>query len=533
MNLQIEPELKYILTFQILDTLKKIINLAQFHQTGGIMRQYEKEIVIAFATDSNYMAPTYIAVYNIMKHGNPNYHYQIFIMVPGDCKGDKDFRIIEELHRNCNIGFLSMDHIQIKPYLNGDSRVSHINEITYYRFSLPDLLQHFNKCLYLDADIAVVGDVAEIFDIDVDNCYIAGVRNVFVDEQEQSKYSARCMELGIASLEKYINAGVLLMNLSKMRENHFTEELWKEASSKTYLYNDQDIINKFCYPYIKIISARNNVLLPYLRDTDLASRLLSEDYKKSINDPIILHYASGAKPWNFKYYFGANVWYEQLEGIPEAVLSTIIIPFLKESSKKIKKIKKIKIYLGHFTLVRECFLRRKNFINYVRNFPRNIWLNFDKRCEISYLQRMEGKNTIYIKGKHASIRIGKDNYFRKNTSIRCDNGKVNIEGHVFMNENVSITALEKITIGKYTSIANNVVIVDHDHNMSGIGFSTAQVVIGRNVWIGANSVILKGVRIGDGAIIAAGAVVNRDVAPNSVVGGVPAKVIKEDKRCRI
>ena len=57
---------------------------------------------------------------------------------------------------------------------------------------------------------------------------------------------------------------------------------------------------------------------------------------------------------------------------------------------------------------------------------------------------------------------------------------------------------------------------------------TKPIKIGNHVWIGINATILKGVTIGDGAIIAAGAVVNKDVEENSLVGGVPAKVIKKN-----
>ena len=59
------------------------------------------------------------------------------------------------------------------------------------------------------------------------------------------------------------------------------------------------------------------------------------------------------------------------------------------------------------------------------------------------------------------------------------------------------------------------------------GMTYAPIHIGKNVWIGANATVLAGVTIGDGAIVAAGAVVTKDVAPNTVVGGVPAKVIKK------
>ena len=64
--------------------------------------------------------------------------------------------------------------------------------------------------------------------------------------------------------------------------------------------------------------------------------------------------------------------------------------------------------------------------------------------------------------------------------------------------------------------------------MSSVHTSTAPIHIGNHVWIGTRATILKGVDIGEGAIIAAGAVVTHDVPPHSIVGGVPAKVIAEN-----
>lgn len=97
---------------------------------------------------------------------------------------------------------------------------------------------------------------------------------------------------------------------------------------------------------------------------------------------------------------------------------------------------------------------------------------------------------------------------------------------VSINAFVHIWALGGVTIGDDTLIASHVAITSLTHDPRSELFATSSqtrpVVIGRNVWIGAHAVILPGVTIGDGAIIGAGAVVTRDVAPRSVVVGVPA-----------
>ncbi|MDE6794818.1 MAG: sugar O-acetyltransferase, partial [Muribaculaceae bacterium] len=87
-----------------------------------------------------------------------------------------------------------------------------------------------------------------------------------------------------------------------------------------------------------------------------------------------------------------------------------------------------------------------------------------------------------------------------------------------------------IEIGDKCLIGHNCTIctVNHSQNPENRGDMTCQPVkIGNKVWVGANVTILPGVTVGDGAIIAAGAVVTKDVEPNTIVGGVPAKKIKD------
>jgi len=110
---------------------------------------------------------------------------------------------------------------------------------------------------------------------------------------------------------------------------------------------------------------------------------------------------------------------------------------------------------------------------------------------------------------------------------------ISIGDNVYLNKNVSITARDEVTIGNNVLIGPNVVINTGNHTFSDRdipivkqGHTSEKIVIGDDVWIAANAIILKGVNIGEGSVVAAGAVVNKDVPPYTVVGGVPAKIIK-------
>ncbi len=128
--------------------------------------------------------------------------------------------------------------------------------------------------------------------------------------------------------------------------------------------------------------------------------------------------------------------------------------------------------------------------------------------------------------------IGKDvdKSFAMFPPFYTDCGKnINIGKQVFINAGCKFQDQGGITIGDGTLIGHNVVLATLNHNMNPQkrgNLIPAPIKIGKNVWIGSNSTVLSGVTIGDGSIIAAGAVVTKDVPENVVVGGVPAKIIK-------
>ena len=132
------------------------------------------------------------------------------------------------------------------------------------------------------------------------------------------------------------------------------------------------------------------------------------------------------------------------------------------------------------------------------------------------------------KGVHLSARNNSKIFIGLNTSINGPNTHI-------------MSYLNNIVIGNYCSIAMGVKIMEYNHNYKHLSTSRlnkliyndlltdytskGEINIGNDVWIGMNSIITSGVTIGDGAIVAAGAVVTSDVEPFSVVGGVPAKII--------
>jgi acetyltransferase-like isoleucine patch superfamily enzyme len=102
-------------------------------------------------------------------------------------------------------------------------------------------------------------------------------------------------------------------------------------------------------------------------------------------------------------------------------------------------------------------------------------------------------------------------------------------GSGFINNGVKISCFTGITIGEGAHIGPDVIVIDSDsHSIApSNGPVTAPIEIGDHVWIGARSIILKGVTIGAGAVVAAGSVVTKDVAPGSLVAGSPARHVRD------
>lgn len=107
---------------------------------------------------------------------------------------------------------------------------------------------------------------------------------------------------------------------------------------------------------------------------------------------------------------------------------------------------------------------------------------------------------------------------------------LSLGARIRVNPGASILCWEHVEIGTDTGLAIGSMVLDTDfHELRpGQRGVTAPVVIGRKVWVGARAIIMKGVTIGDGAIVAAGSIVTKDVPERTLVAGIPAKVIRTD-----
>lgn len=151
------------------------------------------------------------------------------------------------------------------------------------------------------------------------------------------------------------------------------------------------------------------------------------------------------------------------------------------------------------------------------------------RDSFSFNQCWDGKQnqpgTLTL-GENAKLNVGSFRTYGGTYISIADNAELSL-GSGFLNNNAKISCFEKITIGDDVKISEDVIIRDSDnHSILKDGYQkTKPINIGDHVWIGLRAMILKGVTIGDGAVIAAGSVVTKDVPPNTLVGGVPAHVI--------
>ena len=200
--------------------------------------------------------------------------------------------------------------------------------------------------------------------------------------------------------------------------------------------------------------------------------------------------------------------------------------------------------MRHTTRVRAAVIRTLRFLAANRmlnlSYARLLWRYLWRRCLTPAGWRWQtdgpvffGKDLQLQISKRGTIRFGRFVWVGDGTKIRCHEGEVEIGQKTVLGQECTISAYRRVRIGEQCVIADRAMFIDFDHGMVEVerpirrqGIYMREVEVGSNVWIGYGACFLRGVRVGDNAVVGTNSVVTKDVPANGVVGGVPAKLIR-------
>lgn len=181
----------------------------------------------------------------------------------------------------------------------------------------------------------------------------------------------------------------------------------------------------------------------------------------------------------------------------------------------------------------QLFYKLNRYFNQLQNISRVLWL----RIQGANIGTGTSLDKIFLTWPH-KVKIADGCIIEKGVYFKHDGpysiGKsILIEEGTFIGSNCEFNIKERIEVGKNCLIASGSRFIDHDHGLSlnelmkDQACPSAKIKIEDNVWLGANVVVLKGVTIKSGAVVAAGAIVNKDIDTNEIWGGVPARKIRK------
>lgn len=266
-------------------------------------------IPVVFATDKNYLFYTCVAITSLAKYAAHDTEYDIFILMDERELDNTFFDKVEQRYSNIHIHSIKVcKNIFDNVIINN----KHITKATFYRLALCELLD-VDKCIYLDSDIIATDDLQDLFSVNMNEYYVAGCRDIWIDMISKEEREVRRKNTGqIPSLKEYINAGVMVLNLRKMKEDGLNQVFMKHLN-KDYLFEDQDIINICCYGKIMHLSSRWNIFTVFLSRLDeMRMKGIEEqvlmDFKRKKG---IIHYATPPiRPWEHFFCYANQEWWD-------------------------------------------------------------------------------------------------------------------------------------------------------------------------------------------------------------------------------
>ena len=208
---------------------------------------YQKEIPVFFTIDNSYAPFLAAALSSAIKNCSPQRQYKAIILHQELTKENME-KLSLLATGNFSIEFVEMkDGFEgITDRMSNRLRCDYFTLTIYFRLFIATMFPQYDKAIYIDSDVVVLGDLAELFDTDIgDNFIGACADKSVVDVPELARYMEEAV--GVSRYE-YINSGVLLMNLKALRENEFDKHFLNLLN--TYHFDciapDQDYINAIC-----------------------------------------------------------------------------------------------------------------------------------------------------------------------------------------------------------------------------------------------------------------------------------------------
>lgn len=294
------------------------------------MSSQKNIIPIIFATNNNYSMPLLVTITSIFKNADESDFFKIYILCNKNNLSfiNKKLLLTHSNSANCQIDFVDTSDIDFDK-LPQTADCAHISKETYYRYAIPQLFKNYDKILYLDCDIVVKSSLKELFDTDIEDYYFAGIEDILSEDNKA--------RLGLG---KYCNAGIMLLNLKKMREDNIEEKLFDYTmkNQDKILWQDQDVMN--------VVMQDGIFYLPLIWNVQVFDWENNSKFHKIIDSAKIIHFVGCIKPWDieaksdlrkefYKYY--------NMTPFSSRILSVTrfsLIGFLKHIHKIIKNFRK-------------------------------------------------------------------------------------------------------------------------------------------------------------------------------------------------
>ena len=259
-------------------------------------------IPISMSLDNQYIYPTIVAITSILENAYSYTKYDFYILHTPNLliENINKLKYFEKKYqKKCSINLFNMTNFKFK-----DARISGIGTIaTYYRLVLPNLLPNINKIIFLDGDTLTFDDLKEMYDINMENYYYKGFIDINIRYKDK--------------IDNYICAGVLLINLEKLRKDNIVNKMYIYMinNKKKLLKHDQTIINDVCHEKIGILPPKFGIFnfnslktlynITKILFKNKKYRYTNKELRNAYLYPTILHCV--IKPWRNKNY-ARKIW---------------------------------------------------------------------------------------------------------------------------------------------------------------------------------------------------------------------------------